>query len=400
MSRNEKKYHTTEPVKKAVLDLLEYCKQRNWAGFDPYDGLTSPLFERLPFLQNRPARLVFIQFMKRSVINFRAFMGIVPDQNPKALALFISSQIKLLNLGLIQDPDNVRSLVNQLIRKKSSNQPYEGWGYNFDWQTRTQLVPKYTPNIICTSFAGNALLDAYEKFGDPSYLQAARSGANFIIKGLNISEDDNGICFSYTPLDRGRVHNANFLGASFLARLHSIAGEKEAFDYAYRAVRYSAKRQSHDGSWPYGEQEHQAWIDNFHTGYNLTALSNFSRYAGTKEFEENIERGFTYYKGHFFQEGRLAKYYHNRLYPIDIHSIAQGIITLVALQRYDRNNLRLAGNVCKWALDNMKDKSGFFYYQKRRWYMNRISYMRWSQAWMLLALSTLLQNSGGIDVKK
>ena len=35
----------------------------------------------------------------------------------------------------------------------------------------------------------------------------------------------------------------------------------------------------------------------------------------------------------------------------------------------------------------------FYYYQKWRFWTNRINYMRWSQAWMLLALSTLLEKS-------
>ena len=38
-----------------------------------------------------------------------------------------------------------------------------------------------------------------------------------------------------------------------------------------------------------------------------------------------------------------------------------------------------------------RDERGYFYYQVTPYYKNKISYMRWSQAWMLLALSTLLQ---------
>ena len=29
----------------------------------------------------------------------------------------------------------------------------------------------------------------------------------------------------------------------------------------------------------------------------------------------------------------------------------------------------------------------YFYYQKKRWYKNRINYLRWSQAWMFYALT-------------
>jgi len=40
----------------------------------------------------------------------------------------------------------------------------------------------------------------------------------------------------------------------------------------------------------------------------------------------------------------------------------------------------------------MWSKKGYFYYQKHRFYTNKISYMRWSQAWMLLAISRNLRN--------
>ena len=40
----------------------------------------------------------------------------------------------------------------------------------------------------------------------------------------------------------------------------------------------------------------------------------------------------------------------------------------------------------------MWDRQGYFYYQVLPFWTNKISYMRWSQAWMLLALATLLEN--------
>lgn len=394
-----KKY---EVVKNAALELYEYCLRNNWAGFDPYDGLNSPIFKWLPFLQKRLPRLIFIQFMKRSILNFRTVVGINREQNPKGLALFSSSLIRLLDIGIINDPAIVISVINQLINKKTPDQPYMCWGYNFDWQQRKLLVPKYTPNIICTTFAGNALLDAYEKLADTSYLEMAISAGNFILRGLNISESNNGICFSYTPLDRAKVHNANLLGVAFLARLYSISGNKDFFDYAFSAAKFSVIKQSPDGSWPYGEDVVQKWIDNFHTGYNLVALQRFTRYTHNKEFEKNIKSGFEFYISNFFTDGCLAKYYHNKLYPIDIHAIAQSIMTLIELKDLDRNNMDLALSICQWGIDNMQSKEGYFYYQKKRFYMNRISYMRWSQAWMLLALSKLLEQhckQGQLGVK-
>ena len=57
----------------------------------------------------------------------------------------------------------------------------------------------------------------------------------------------------------------------------------------------------------------------------------------------------------------------------------------------DPANVDLARRVFNWAVENMWDKRGYFYYQITPYYKNKITYMRWSQAWMLLALSTLLE---------
>jgi hypothetical protein len=49
----------------------------------------------------------------------------------------------------------------------------------------------------------------------------------------------------------------------------------------------------------------------------------------------------------------------------------------------------MAQRIARWAIDNMQDESGYFYYQKTKWYTNKIPYIRWSQAWMFYALSSL-----------
>jgi len=108
------------------------------------------------------------------------------------------------------------------------------------------------------------------------------------------------------------------------------------------------------------------------------------------EFESNIRRGLEFYRAHFFREDDAPKYFHNRTYPVDIHSVAQSIITLLALKDLDPSNLVLARSVFQWAMNHMWDERGFFYYRVLRFWTIRTPYMRWAQAWMLLAMSMLL----------
>ena len=378
-----------QSLRKAIVELFDYCRDNDFSGYDPYDGLNGRIFARIPFFQNNLGRLVFIQLMKRSPVNFRAILGVPKEPNPKGLALFTSALIDLERLGIVEGVVPVLPVLNRLVESRTRGTPHACWGYNFDWQSRFTLIPKYTPNVICTTFAGNALVDAYERSGDPTLLDLAMSAGDFILNGLLISEFKEGICFSYTPHYRSLVHNANLLAAAYLGRIHKVTGKGQYLEPASKAVAYSVSRQEKDGSWPYGEDSSQRWIDGFHTGYNLCALHRYSQYVQDPSYNENMISGFRYYLDHFFNTDGSLNYYNNRKYPIDIHSISQAINTLVELYGLTGNHRELAQAVCRWGLKNMKDEKGFFYYQKRKFYTNRIPYMRWSQAWMLNALVNL-----------
>jgi len=83
----------------AARKLEAYCRTRDWAGFDPYDALNSELFARTPLAKSRIARLAFTQFLKRSPVNLRPMLGIRPQQDPKATALFLMSYVKRARCG-------------------------------------------------------------------------------------------------------------------------------------------------------------------------------------------------------------------------------------------------------------------------------------------------------------
>jgi hypothetical protein len=217
----------------------------------------------------------------------------------------------------------------------------------------------------------------------------AASAADYILNEL-YWEAPSQAGFSY-PLRslRIQVHNANFLASALLCRVHRLTGSARFLQPALKAARYSAGKQNPDGSWFYGEAPFQKWIDNFHTGYNLCALQAIGSDARTTEFEFSLKRGLEFYRANFFRADGAAKYFHDRVYPIDIHCVAQSILTLIAFRDFDPRHAALAQTVLRWATDHMWDDRGFFHYRRLRVGTNRIPYMRWSQAWMFLALCTL-----------
>ena len=61
------------------------------------------------------------------------------------------------------------------------------------------------------------------------------------------------------------------------------------------------------------------------------------------------------------------------------------------ISSYDGDFVNIAHKIAEWTINNMSSKKGFFYYRKYKWYTIKIPYMRWSQAWMLLALSYIIE---------
>ncbi|MGH9879957.1 MAG: delta-aminolevulinic acid dehydratase, partial [Pyrinomonadaceae bacterium] len=269
------------------------------------------------------------------------------------------------------------------------------WGYNFDWQSRVLFAPKGTPAIVPTAFAARALVEASQAFREEIYLKTARSVCDFIIHDLQRSvETDTEVCFGYSPASSTTVYNASLLAAETLSSVASFTGESELSETAMRATRYVIRQQRDDGSWTYGAGPAQSWIDNFHTAFLLSSLSRIIHYsstANTDEINESLRRGYGFWRGRFFLADGWPKYYDDTPYPADAHAAATAMATLSDLKQLDLNAPALAERVAEWSIENLHDRRGFFYYQRRRFYKVRTPFMRWSEAWMLYGLSRLLE---------
>ena len=383
-------YHRANAV---LLDLLAYCRAQEWSGYDPYDTLNSEFFQKYPYLNHRVPRLLLTQLFKRSIWNLRPLLRVPKTRNPKAIALFLSSFVKMDKMGILQKQSLISEMVEILANERSTGQSHFCWGYSFPWQTRSQLVARGAPNLVCTVFSANALLDAYELTHEQRCLEMAINAANYLCEVLLRKTEQGSIGFSYpTPDFPHIVHNSNLLGAALLCRVNKHHPNIAFQDIGLQVARCTAAKQNPEGAWPYGEHKTQQWIDHFHTGYILCALKSIGCEVGTREFAPSIEWGLNHYKAHFFRADGAPKYFHNRTYPIDIHCVAQSLITLSEFAYLDHTNIPLAESVLEWALQNMWDKKGFFYYQLLPTGKICTPYMRWSLAWMMLGMATLIEN--------
>jgi hypothetical protein len=268
------------------------------------------------------------------------------------------------------------------------------WGYNFDWQSRNFFAPRGTPTVVPTAFAARALIEAARQFKDDEYSNLARSVCDFLLRDLPRTVDtETEICFSYAPATDTRIFNASLLAAEVLAETGKLTNNRSLCDHAKRAARYVINQQQRDGSWTYGTESNQSWIDSFHTAYNLFSLKRIiAACALGDEFQAALKRGFVYWKQTFFLADGWPKYYHDDPYPADAHAAASAIVTLLECRDLDDTATTTAQQVASWTIANLRDKRGFFYYQRRRFYTVRKPYMRWTQAWMLYALARLIED--------
>jgi hypothetical protein len=393
--------YKTEQITNSFLKLKAYCEKEAFSGWDPYDGLSSKIFGSTPLNSWSITRLAWIQFFKRNPVNLRKLLAVPKEHNPKALGLFLTAYANLYKIAEDGDTtfgtkeeivDKIELLADMLIDLKAEGYSGTCWGYNFDWQARGGLYFKaYTPTVVATTFAAYGLLDAYEVVGNEKFKQVSVSTARFLLDDLNRTSKEEGFLFSYAPeFGNNTVYNASLLGSKLLARIHSVNPKDEYFNAAKDSVLACCNAQNEDGSWYYGELPFQNWIDSFHTGFNLEAIFNYQKYTGDTQFQQNFKQGYKYYLENFFLKDGTPKYYDDNIYPIDSHSPAQFIITLARCKRLN-DDFELATKVVQWTNKNMQHKQGYYFYQIHKLYKNRIPYMRWSQAWMLAALSYYLK---------
>lgn len=386
--------------------LTAWIESQNFQGWDPYDALNSPLLWRLTFGQRRLGQ-VWVQLLKRSPVNFRPFLGVPKGYNPKGMGLFLATYWrKYQRSGNDNHLAKVKFFADWLRANQSPGYAGACWGYNFPWPNRGFFAPAGVPTIVNTAFIGLALMEIGDwrlEMTTPEIanlqslaLETAVSACQFILRDLNrLEPNDQECCFSYTPFDQNYVHNANVLGSALLARVASHTNESELIQTALASARYTVKRQLPNGAWWYGEEKKYQWIDNFHTGYVLVALKTVGDALQIDEFETAVLHGYQYWKQNFFLPDGTPKYFHDHLYPIDIHAVAQTILTLLAFSQTDPQAYKQSVQVASWAIQNMQARMGYFFYQLHKFFSVKTPYIRWSQAWMQLALTELLHKTNG-----
>jgi hypothetical protein len=380
----------TGSAETALVRLLAASESAGFAGYDPYDALSSPAIARLA--RTRLLRGAAIQALKRAPFNPRPLLGVPRQEHTKALALFASAcAVYAREPGAERYGDAARELAERLLRRAVSAGGGIAWGYDFDVQTRWAYYRRGQPNAVATAFAVNALLDVADLDGAGHLRDAARSALDFVGSTLLVERGGEAY-FAYFAGSDTPIHNASLLLSALFARHGEASAPQRAA--AERAVSYSLERQRPDGSWPYGEGERLGWVDGFHTAYVLDSLLTWDEHADVPGAREALEGGLALYIERLFDPDGAPRATIESRYPIDIHAASSAIGTLSRLEARDPRAVPTAERVLRWTLEEMSRPDGRFAFQRHRRIKNAVPYVRWSDGHMALALARYVTREG------
>jgi hypothetical protein len=381
---------------------LEVGRRLDYRGYSKHDALNARWLNTVVG-DSRTLRLVAIQAVMRSPFHIRPLLGVRGTRNAKGLALFGRAWLARHRLtGEEEAASEARALLDWLIEHPSAGFPWPCWGYPYPWQDVGFLAPRGYPNRVVTSFVVQALLDGYEAFGAARWLEAAEGAVRFLLEApKTLYADEHRRCVSYVPSDDidWIVLDVPALAGAAVARLAAIREREDLIAEAGRLIRYVVSKQTEYGAWYYAEPPSASHIthDNYHTGFILDSILCYERASGNGEFAEAYHRGLAFYRHHLFESDGAPRFMSDRKRPYDIHGAAQGVITFSLAQKATGEGIVTAERVLSWTLDQLWDpRTGWFYYQKRRFFRTRVRLLRWCQAWMAHALGVYLESSRGV----
>ena len=368
-------------LKEICMNLHKWFIEAQYKGHDPY--LVEKFFGKYTYYYYKYSP--FPKFM---------FFLIKKITIPKAIGLIIRGNVSLYkstrDTSFLEEN---KKLIEILLDYKYDKFKNPSWGWPFEWHGGGIVYPKDYPIAVVSAEIGHAFLDHYECVQDKALLKTCQGIAKFLIEENGYKTYKDNICFHYVDLlPDVLVHNTNVYTASFLARL-GMYDDEDYSDLITKAIKFTLSYQNDDGSWyyyappflPSGEKGMP--LDNRHTGFTLMALKWTDEVFEVEGVKEAMDRGWIFYRDNFFA-GAKPKTSMDSIYPVDMHDVAQAIITSCEF-----DDTKQAKDVAKWAFLNMSNQKDEFYYRKFENRLIKIPFFRWTQAWMYRALTLLHQKT-------
>jgi len=217
------------------------------------------------------------------------------------------------------------SFLDALEATRSPGYERHGWGYPFDWVTRTGTIRAGTPLITTLGYPYEAFRQVYKLDKDDRWRKIMQSSAQHALLDYRDYETSPGAATcAYTPNsgDQGTVVNASAYRAALLTKAAVDFSEPQYRQVAERNLNFVLASQNADGSWHYAMDGQRDFVDHFHTCFVLKALATIESITADRRCTEAIQRGVHYYVHHLFDAGLPKPFsraprltiYHRELY--------------------------------------------------------------------------------------
>jgi hypothetical protein len=291
--------------------------------------------------------------------------------------------------------------LDVLVETRSPGFEDFGWGYPFDWETRTGTMKRGTPMITSLPYVYEAFSQVYAIDQDSRWIEImhsiARHAAN-AYKDNPTSPDASSCAYIPDPKDAGGVVNASAYRAFLLTKAAIELSEPRYLEIAQRNLNFVLQAQNADGSWYYSMDGARDFVDHFHTCFVMKALAKIEQLTGDPACHSAIEKGVPYYLSQLFDEQRLPKPFSKRprltVYRHELYDYAECINLAVLLKgrfpELDRTlNIVVSDVLARW-----QKRDGSFRARRLLIGWDSVPMHRWAQSQMFRSLAFLLvQNS-------
>lgn len=365
------------------IEILRYCAKSDFKGWDPYDILNSRIIATLVPQKAHFILWVCIQMGKSLPVNFRKVLLVPKTHNAKGIALFIMGICNYWNVCNSIRPELKKYLDRLILILRDLKDPtLNSWGYGFLWVARGKLrFDADAPNVVVSYFVYSALekISNLEDYEPPVNIQEWIFPHD-LLKVLRRTMFDEGPMFSYSAFEGNEgVFNAS-LFASFIFAKSSIKLDDLDKDFLVQSIKTIENCIKEDGSLVYGQKSFQKWVDNYHTLYVIEAGIRLNKETEFEFNQEKLEKMIKFYRREFLKDKKFPLFL-NKSYVMDYHALGQ-LLRMTEFEIYEYSEIKQVLN--KWQSYFKNSKYPFRIYT---YGINRINYLRWTQAFMFYGLS-------------
>lgn len=389
----------TPKIEESVRRFLQWLEGYGYESYDQFDfwGSTPGIFSKRLFLKNRwiaAPMVLLLQFLESFFPSSRILFA-----NKRRFAIgdahFALGFQNLFHLtGKEEHLAQSVALVDALLSSGSKTENGLGWGYPYTWITGRAEYPPGTPFITVTPYCFEAILGLYHISKEQRYLDALDHISRFTALDLTespISETET--TAGYGPGDASGVINANTYRAALLLKSSILFEETEYREKAIRNINYVLSQQLEDGSWLYAPDDQ--FIDNFHTCFVLKNLYKSYMILNDDRILKAVQSGYRYYRDYLFRENNTPIHFSKMKNPkfrkIEMYDYAEGIALGPLLAPDFSEALGFSCHMAEKLIDSFQLKRGYFITRITSLNTrNKMPYLRWPQAQLFCALTSLL----------